>query len=68
MTNVHTRHCCILDGCKYNELACPVWLGIQEQEFKCEKCPQNFTKPNLTSTTQKILFERREKYNLSIDY
>ena len=35
---VHTEHCCIEDGCKYDNDDCPVWLGLQAQSHPCEYC------------------------------
>lgn len=36
--NVHTAHCCLEHGCKYNDPDCPVETGKQKQEGSCETC------------------------------
>lgn len=36
--NVHTEHCCLEHGCKYNDLNCPVATGKQKQSHPCEMC------------------------------
>ena len=37
--DVHTEHCCILHGCKYNEdFNCPVVHARKPQSFICESC------------------------------
>ena len=38
MSSVHTRHCCILHGCKYNDSDCPVATGLVKQDYVCERC------------------------------
>lgn|SRR5689334_4220237 len=35
---VHTRHCCVLHGCKYGDETCPVVLKQKHQDHKCEQC------------------------------
>ncbi len=35
---VHTEHCCILHGCKYNDDDCPVENNIKPQSCLCESC------------------------------
>jgi hypothetical protein len=39
--NVHAYHCCIIHGCKYNDLYCPVLLKKIEQKYKCPECEFN---------------------------
>lgn len=34
----HIEHCCVLHGCKYGNLDCPVTTGKKEQAFVCENC------------------------------
>lgn len=37
--DVHTRHCCILHGCKYGkDDTCTVMTGAAPQEHVCETC------------------------------
>ena len=36
--NVHTRHCCVIHGCKYCDPDCPVADGSQQQDYTCESC------------------------------
>lgn len=36
--NVHTEHCCIFHGCKYNKEDCPVMTRKQAQSYPCEDC------------------------------
>jgi hypothetical protein len=36
--DTHKTHCCILHGCKYNEVFCPVIVGDIDQEEICEDC------------------------------
>jgi hypothetical protein len=44
---VHTEHCCIEHGCKYNDVDCPVWLGYKCQSYNCEDCePGNQEMPS----------------------
>lgn len=39
---VHTRHCCIVHGCKYGEYdTCPVCIGYAKQEHLCEWCSED---------------------------
>jgi hypothetical protein len=38
MKDVHTRHCCVLHGCKYGEEDCTVTTGLLRQEHLCEEC------------------------------
>lgn len=35
---VHETHCCILHGCKYNDVDCPVELALIKQKYTCESC------------------------------
>ena len=35
---VHRTHCCIIHGCKYGELDCPVVNEEVEQAYPCEDC------------------------------
>ena len=46
--NVHTEHCCIYHGCKYNDDDCPVASGKQPQSYLCEDC----TYDGITSVDQ----------------
>lgn len=39
---VHTEHCCRIDGCKYGDIDCPVYLGYKCQSFLCEQCTDSF--------------------------
>jgi hypothetical protein len=41
--DVHTDHCCIVHGCKYDEDDCTVESGELVQEYLCEDCPKNGT-------------------------
>ena len=36
--SVHSRHCCILHGCKYGDEDCPVLTKKEKQEITCEDC------------------------------
>jgi len=36
--NIHTEHCCVIHGCKYNNNDCPVDLGELKQSYPCESC------------------------------
>jgi hypothetical protein len=38
--DVHTEHCCIIHGCKYNDENCTVANGIKTQSFPCEWCDE----------------------------
>jgi hypothetical protein len=38
MPDVHTRHCCIVHGCKYDDDDCTVVTGKETQEYLCECC------------------------------
>lgn len=38
---VHVRHCCIIHGCKYGELDCPVSIGRLKQKYPCEWCMED---------------------------
>jgi len=35
---VHRNHCCVLHGCKYNDVDCPVVNRLIDQEYICEDC------------------------------
>ena len=35
---VHRTHCCVIHGCKYGDLECPVEKGIIKQDYPCESC------------------------------
>lgn len=35
-TCVHTEHCCVMEGCKYGDADCPVWLGYKPQTYNSE--------------------------------
>lgn len=35
---VHTRHCCVIHGCKYDDSNCPVERKIKHQDYECEQC------------------------------
>jgi len=36
--DVHTGHCCIAHGCKYEDETCPVEAGAKLQSYLCETC------------------------------
>lgn len=36
--DVHTEHCCIKHGCKYDVPNCTVVTGQKKQSFPCETC------------------------------
>lgn len=36
--SVHSRHCCVIHGCKYGDEHCPVVIGSEIQEYPCEMC------------------------------
>jgi len=38
MPDVHTRHCCLVHGCKYDNDDCTVVTGKEAQEYLCECC------------------------------
>ena len=54
ITDVHTRHCCILHGCKYGDTDCTVTTGKAIQEFTCEEC-----KDDGIYTVERIIFEKK---------
>lgn len=33
---IHTRHCCLVCGCKYGEDDCPVVIGQKKGDFTCK--------------------------------
>lgn len=35
---VHRTHCCVIHGCKYGDVDCPVEYGIIEQDYPCQDC------------------------------
>jgi hypothetical protein len=37
-TDVHTSHCCMSHGCKYQSDYCTVTRGVRKQEYPCEFC------------------------------
>lgn len=37
-SDVHTRHCCVTHGCKYNDNNCTVTRKTKLQEYRCEDC------------------------------
>jgi hypothetical protein len=68
--DVHTEHCCIKHGCKYNDPACPVWLGYKAQSYVCESCsfhwdhdddiePQSNGKQTIPVVTKEEIAKRR---------
>lgn len=38
--DVHTEHCCVLHGCKYDDDFCLVATGERRQSGPCEECGQ----------------------------
>lgn len=36
--DVHTEHCCVDHGCKYNSDDCTVVYGLKVQSYPCEEC------------------------------
>lgn len=38
MKDVHTEHCCVIHGCKYNDKDCTVVAGKAVQSHPCEDC------------------------------
>lgn len=38
MPDVHTSHCCIVHGCKYQDSDCTVTTGTEPQQYDCEYC------------------------------
>lgn len=40
-SGVHRTHCCIVHGCKYGDIDCPVESGKIDQDFPCEDCTRN---------------------------
>jgi hypothetical protein len=38
VTDVHTEHCCVVHGCKYNDPHCSVVGYNIPQSFLCEYC------------------------------
>lgn len=39
--DVHTEHCCVDHGCKYNSDDCTVASGLKVQSYPCEECQYN---------------------------
>jgi len=42
--DVHTEHCCVFHGCKYNDNDCPVENRIKRQSYPCEQCEEHLKK------------------------
>ena len=40
--DVHTEHCCIEHGCKYNSPDCSVTTKTKKQSYPCEDCQDIF--------------------------
>lgn len=40
-TDVHTRHCCVIHGCKYGDDDCTVANKLRIQEYECEYCDED---------------------------
>lgn len=36
--DVHTEHCCAIDGCKYGDAACTVINRQKKQSYMCGRC------------------------------
>lgn len=81
---VHTRHCCVVHGCKYGDKGCPVYLGYKKQDSPCYTCKfgidelesgsehkYNFQYEiiNFPEISQKEIKRRRKEFNLELgDY
>lgn len=35
---VHVTHCCLMHGCKYGDVDCPVVIKTHRQRYSCEIC------------------------------
>lgn len=44
---VHTEHCCVIHGCKYGSINCPVEHREKLQSYPCESCDDEGIKPQL---------------------
>lgn len=44
---VHTEHCCVIHGCKYGSINCPVEHREKLQSYPCESCDEEGIKPPL---------------------
>lgn len=40
--DVHTKHCCIMHGCKYYHDYCPVEKAKKKQSYPCEWCMEEW--------------------------
>lgn len=38
MPDVHTEHCCLKHGCKYNDDKCTVMTKAEIQSYPCQDC------------------------------
>jgi hypothetical protein len=60
METVHTRHCCVIHGCKYgydhpDREGCPVSDGIIQQSRYCEQCEDMIYGCDIVSSWQRGL-------------
>ena len=54
--DVHTEHCCLEHGCKYNkDDTCTVVTGEAPQSFPCESCEYREEDHKNNSFTQKVI-------------
>lgn len=62
-SGAHAGHCCILHGCKYGDIQCPVLNGSAEQEGPCEYCCEDAEQWG--TTPAEILKKGQERLNSS---
>ena len=54
MNDVHTRHCCIIHGCKYGDETCTVVTKKETQEGICEDCYETLSEGSRESLLRSI--------------
>lgn len=59
MNDVHTRHCCVIHGCKYGDDACTVVTKKGTQEGLCEDCYE--TLGGVCKAKQKLSAEKEKE-------
>ena len=58
--DVHTEHCCIRHGCKYDDDDCSVFVHGAKQSYDCESC--DFEKQNDAMNSDLQIINKIKQY------
>jgi hypothetical protein len=62
--DVHAAHCCLLHGCKYGNIDCPVVLGKVDQKYTCESCDEDEIK-SVSQVKLRYLIKMKESNKMA---